>query len=155
MKINQAINKQSLVQELSILALFDKRAKLKINHDPFIIQHLEPFEVLSTSYRKVKEVMGFKYHDEFYSFLAENGLCCAITEVAFTNLDVDKSFLDDLKPILGEEQVENLKKKPSAKILFDAKLKISSHLIICKKLGIQQKPQGNFDNSDKKKLKII
>lgn len=124
----------SLSQELSIMALFDERAKLKITHDVFMIKDLKPFEVLSTSYRKIKELFRFSHHYKFYDFLEEHKLCYAITEVAFTHLDVDKLFLDELKPILGEEQIEKIKKKPSAKILFDEKLKISSHLIICKNI---------------------
>lgn len=132
--MTNSTNKQDLSQDLSIMALFDPRAKLKITHNIEDIFNLAKFTVLSTNYRKIKKYFNFKYHNEFFNYLKESNLCFAITEVAFTHLDVDKSFLDILKPTCGEEFVENYKKQPSAIIMLDEKLKIHSHLIICRNI---------------------
>lgn len=121
-----------LNQVLSITACFDERAMGKLTHDINRIFELQSFEILSTNYRKLKDKFGWKKHQQFYDFIKDNKLAFAITDLAFTKLDIDKSFLDVLKPVCGEEFVEEYKKKPSAVIKFDTPLKISSHLIIVK-----------------------
>lgn len=123
-------NQCSLSQTVSIMAHFDDRLHGKLTHDIDKILELEKFEILSTNYRKLKNKFGWKKHQQFYDFIKDNKLAVAITELAFTKFDIDKSFLNVLKPVCGEEFVEEYKKKPSAIIKFDDQLKISSHLII-------------------------
>lgn len=110
-----------------------------LNKNKFIISHkvedinnLSENVLLSVNYRKVKELLKFTRHNQFHKFCKDNGLLFRITELQVTNLDFDKSFLDVLKIAFDDELVEEIKKKPSAKILLDEELKISSHLIIVK-----------------------
>ena len=104
----------------------------KISHKVEDIKNLSENILLSVNYRKIKELLKFTRHNQFFKFCEDNNLSYAITELSVTHLDFDKSFLDMLKPTCGEEFVEEYKKKPSAKILFGENLKINSHLIIIK-----------------------
>ena len=107
---------------------------MRLTHNAKEILGLREDILLSTTYRKIKEVLEIKFTKQFRKFCAENNLRFAITEVAVTKLDFDKSFLDDLVEIFGgKEKLEEYKKHPTIKILADAELKASSHLIIFKK----------------------
>ena len=119
--------------QITILNVLSDTTKVKITHDIERIFDLQAAEVLSTNYRKLKEKFNFKKHKDFFEFIKKNNFLVAQTEVAFTHLDIDKSFLNRLKPAFGNDLIEEIKLKPSAKILFDAPLKTSSHLIIIKK----------------------
>lgn len=106
---------------------------MRLTHNPKEILGLRADILLSCNYRKIKEVLKIKFHRQFFEFCEKNALQFYITELAVTKLDFDKSFLDELQSVMSKEQIENLKKIPTAKILADSELKISSHLIIFKK----------------------
>ena len=131
-------NEDSVMTQITVLNALSDTTKIKITHDIQRIFDLQAGEVLSTNYRKLKEKFNFKKHKDFSEFIRKNNFLVAQTEIAFTHFDIDKSFLNSLKTTLGNDVVEEIKLKPSAKILFDAPLKISSHLIIIKNIEIKK-----------------
>lgn len=127
---------------------------MRLTHNSKEILGLRSDILLSCTYREVKKVLGIKFTKGFRKFCAENKLSFAITELKVTKLDFDKSFLDDLEPILGKEKLDEFKKYPTIKILADAELKASSHLIIFKKKQLsleeafEKTKQSIVDNID-------
>lgn len=112
---------------------------MRLTHNPKEILGLRSDILLSCCYREVKAVLGIKFTKQFRQYCAENQIRFYITELRVTKLDFDKSFLDDLEPILGKEKLEEFKKYPTIKILVDAELKASSHLIMFKNKEISFK----------------
>lgn len=106
---------------------------MRLTHNAKEILGLREDLLLSTSYRKIKEVLEIKFTKQFRKFCAENQIRFYITDLAVTKLDFDKSFLDEIEHIIGKDKLEEFKKQPTIKILADAELKASSHLIIFKK----------------------
>lgn len=104
-----------------------------LTHDPKKILSLGVNEILSCSSREIKKLLGIRLNTDLIKFCVKEDIEFLITELKVTNLDFDKSFLDGLSDIMGKKKLEEYKKKPSAKILVDAPLKASSHLLIFRK----------------------
>ena len=104
----------------SELQIFLNENKFTISHNVNEIKNLSENVLLSVNYRKVKELLKFTRHKQFYKFCEDNGLLFRITELVVTNLDFDKSFLDVLKMAFDDKLIEEIKKKGIQSVVLHA-----------------------------------